>query len=710
MDQFNSDTDDDKDPDSITTGNPNQPSDPNEKDSDDPSNAEPTDPTLEKLKSFAGSVKKKGAKNNDTLDNFGTNLNYLAKGGMIAQGFSGREEIIRKMIETMCNRDTPNPILVGNQGCGKTEIVHYLAKLISTGAVPDKLKDKVIYSIDINDIVAGTMYRGQLEEKIQTITKTAMAARNVILFFDELHMLRSAGDSSESQNVFMNALKGPLGSGMLKIIGATSEEEFEVAFSKDLRFSRRLKKIQVSDLSKQDILKIIENKTNVYEEFHKVKFDRNHLELVYSLAERFIPDRFFPEKALTVLDIILTKESLKPFYDTEGHKDTYAGLQLQLTKLIEEKDKAIAEEEFTKAGELRSQILYIQYRLETGFETKESKTLISSKDTVFTAVKDISNNDIVNPTIETKERFKNLRTNLMTSVIGQNEAIDKVASAIQSAKYGIKDKNKPLATMLFLGKTGTGKTLLAKKLAENVFGSKNFFKFDMSEYDTEISSSKLLGSNPGFVGYNESSPLQTAIKNNPFSVFLFDEIEKAHPKILDLFLQLLDEGRITTNNKVTLNFTNAIIIMTSNIGSHHLRKSSKIALDPSSRSTGDQTRNKIIESLYDHMRPEMINRFDEILVFNEIKNEDCKKIVDLELNYIREIGKDKNITFSVTDGAMDKIVKESFSEDFGARNVRRYVQKNINKAISSLLIQLDVEDNIDLIIDIKNNELIAISK
>ncbi|MDT8861176.1 ATP-dependent Clp protease ATP-binding subunit [Alkalihalobacillus sp. MEB130] len=629
---------------------------------------------------------------NGFLDQHGRNLSDEARQGRI-DAVIGREKEIERVIEVLNRRSKNNPVLIGEAGVGKTAIVEGFALKIVKGEVPAKLLNKEVYVLDISSLVAGTSYRGQFEEKMQQLVVELKERDNVILFIDELHMMVGAGSSSEGSMDASNILKPSLARGEFQIIGATTLKEYRM-IEKDPALERRFQPVVVKEPTPEEALEILKGIRPIYENYHNVKYSDDVLKACVALSDRYIQDRFLPDKAIDLLDEAGSKLNLK-----QGITDKVK-LQKRLDDLTREKEEATQQEDYEKAARLRDEELELQRKLENDvIEPVTEVTVEHIQDIIEKStgipVKKLQKSE--------QSKMRDLQRNLTKKVIGQEKAIEKVAKAILRARVGLKPKNRPTASFLFVGPTGTGKTELTKTLAAELFGSKDsMIRLDMSEYMEKHSVSKLIGSPPGYVGHDEAGQLTEQVRRNPYSIILLDEIEKAHPDVMNMFLQIMDDGRLTDSQGRVVNFNETVIIMTSNAGVND-KKLGAIGFNESEGESVLATQS-ILESLRDYFKPEFLNRIDSIVEFNHIEKHNLITIIDIMLDDLQATLKEQALSMVVTQAAKEKIAELGYHQAFGARPLRRAIQEHVEDQITNILIH--DENNISMFeVDVVANEI-----
>ena len=654
----------------------------------------------------------KQSKNNDSrtpvLDNFSRDLIKLAEQGKL-DPVVGREQEIVRIAQILSRRKKNNPIIIGEPGCGKTAIVEGLAMKIFQGDCPRNLLDKRILSLDLNSIVAGTKYRGQFEERLKVIIEEIQVNPNVVLFIDEIHTIVGAGNASGSLDA-SNILKPALSRGEIQCIGATTLDEFKKNIEKDGALDRRFQKVIVSPATKEETLIILKNVKDRYEAHHKVNYTDEILEICVDLADRYITDREFPDKAFDILDEVGARAQV----DVKN-PEIIEELKKESQKIREEKLQVVKKQNYELAAQLRdrekkvlSQLDIEKNKFEVDLQTKKKDIL---PELVYEVVAIMTKIPVTKLSLDDTKNLINLEEILEKSVIGQPEAIKIIAKSIRRNRLGIKDPNKPIGSFIFLGSTGVGKTLLAKELAKQIFGSdENLIRVDMSEFQEKHSVSRLIGSPPGYIGYEEGGQLTEQVKTKPYSVVLFDEVEKAHKDIFSSLLQLLDEGYMTDSFGRKINFKNCLIIMTSNIGVKKMQEfGSGIGFGNSNNIYADQELKKqmLNKELKNYFAPEFINRLDEIIVFNTLNNEDVKKIVMVEIKKLskRLQGLKINITFD--QSVIDFVAKVGFDEVYGARPLKRAIQEKLEDYISDEVLKKNIKEEKPYIIKMVEEDVIC---
>ena len=639
-------------------------------------------------------VNKKTDGGTPVLDNFSKDLNKLAQDGKLDPVIGRKKEILR-IAQILSRRKKNNPIIIGEPGAGKTAIVEGLAMMINDGECPKNLMDKRIVSLDMNSIVAGTKYRGQFEERMKVIIEELQSTPNIILFIDEIHTIVGAGNSSGSLDA-SNIFKPALSRGEIQCIGATTLDEYRTNFEKDGALERRFQKVIIDPSTKEETLEILKLSKSKYEDHHKVTYDDNTLKIFVELADRYITDREFPDKAFDILDEVGARMQI----DIKLPQEIEI-LKEESNKIKQEKINVIKKQDYEQAAELRDRERGVLSKLED--EKKKFETyLISSKrnipeDLIYEVVSNMTKIPISNINLDEKNSLINLDKNLNSIVIGQEEAVLKITKAIRRNRIGIKDPNKPIGSFIFLGSTGVGKTFLAKQLAKEIFGSPdNLIRIDMSEYQEKHTISRLIGSPPGYVGHEDGGQLTEQVKNKPYSVVLFDEIEKAHKDIFSTLLQLLDDGHITDALGKKINFKNCLIIMTSNIGVKKLHDfGTGVGFKSNNLShviQEEQKRDILKKELSKFFAPEFLNRIDDVIVFNSLEKKHIDVITKLEIDRLLKRVEGKKYNFTYDQSLIDYISKVGFDETFGARPIKRAIQDKIEDLISEKILMSEIKE------------------
>jgi ATP-dependent Clp protease ATP-binding subunit ClpC len=655
--------------------------------------------------------KKKTDSGTPVLDNFSKDLNKLAQDGKLDPVIGRKKEILR-IAQILSRRKKNNPIIIGEPGAGKTAIVEGLAMMIHNGECPKNLMDKRIVSLDMNSLVAGTKYRGQFEERMKVIIEELQSTPNIILFIDEIHTIVGAGNSSGSLDA-SNILKPALSRGEIQCIGATTLDEYRTNFEKDGALERRFQKVVVDPSSKEETLEILKLSKEKYENHHKVTYDENTLKIFVELADRYITDREFPDKAFDILDEVGARMQIDIKLPQE-----IEDLKEEANKIKQEKLNVIKRQDYEKAAELRDRERSLITRLEEE-KKKFEENLQNSKrnipeDVIYEVVSNMTKIPISNINLDERNNLINLNNNLNSKVIGQNEAVNKIVKAIRRNRMGIKDPNKPIGSFIFLGSTGVGKTYLAKQLAKEIFGSEdNMIRVDMSEYQEKHTISRLIGSPPGYVGHDEGGQLTEQVKNKPYSVVLFDEIEKAHKDIFSTLLQLLDDGHITDSLGRKINFKNCLIIMTSNIGVKKLQDFGTGMGFKTTKSevvVEEEKQEVLKKELKKFFAPEFLNRIDDVIIFNSLEKRHIDQITKLEVDKLLKRVLEKHYNFIYDQDLIDYLSKVGFDETFGARPIKRAIQDKIEDLISEKILMMEIEENKEYFLKVENDEVIVTNK
>ena len=639
--------------------------------------------------------KKKDSKTNKKkkyLDTYGTNLTNKAKNNQI-DIVIGRDKEIQRVIQILNRRSKNNPCLIGEPGVGKTAIAQGLAIKIANQNVPAKLLNKEVYLLDMTAVIAGTQFRGQFESRMKGIIDECKEYGNIILVIDEIHNIIGAGDGEHSMNA-ANILKPALSNGEIQLIGTTTLKEYRKYIEKDTALERRFQQVLVEEPNIDDSIKILEGIKKYYEEYHKVKISSDVIRQTVEMSEKYIHDRFLPDKAIDILDEACSRINLenKDLFKLEMLKKDLAKVQAQKDELAQPE----TDEDFQKVADLKTQECKIMEDIDT--LSKKMKPRNLTLQDIATVIENWTEIPVKKITEAETQKLLNLETNLHKRIIGQEEAVSAVSRAIRRNRAGLQNEKRP-PSFIFVGPTGVGKTELAKSLAYEMFGSEDsIIRIDMSEYMESHSTSKLIGAPPGYVGYDEAGQLTEKVKRKPYSIILLDEIEKAHPDVFNILLQVLDDGKLTDSQGNTVSFANTIIIMTSNAGSN---------LNNNSIGFGKQTvdKSKIEDSLKETFRPEFLNRVDEIIVFNSLNKDELLQIVDLMLADTVKALKHKDISFEISNEAKQFILEKGTNIKFGARPLRRAIQRYIEDEISEMILRSQIVDGQTIKVDLKDNVL-----
>lgn len=644
------------------------------------------------------------AKNGSDLSQFGRDLNEWAKKGKI-DPVIGREKEISRVIQILSRRTKNNPVLIGAPGVGKTAIAEGLAQRIINGNVPDSLLDKRIFSLDLASIVAGTKYRGEFEERIKRILDVIEQDDSIILFIDEIHQLIGAGAVEGAMDA-ANILKPALARGDLQCIGATTIDEYKKHFEKDAALARRFQPVLVGEPTEDDTMAILFGLRDRYEAFHKARITDDAVRAAVKLSARYISDRYLPDKAIDVMDEAAARVRMKVYAPSHELQD----LEQKLADINKEKEAALAGEDFEKCASLRDAGKKVSSEISALQKEKkqhDDEKLVVTENDIADVVSMWTGVPVQQITETESQRLLHLEEELHKRVISQDDAVTAVAKAVRRARAGLKDANRPIGSFLFLGPSGVGKTELARTLAAQLFGSAdNMIRIDMSEFMEKYSVSRLVGAPPGYVGYEEGGELTDAVREKPYSVILFDEVEKASSDFFNLLLQVLDEGRLTDSKGRTVDFRNTVIIMTSNLGASHLKPSGPVmGFSTGGDSAKDReasfevAKKEIMADVKRFFRPEFLNRIDEIIVFKPLEQKDLRQIVDILLKDLTKRLGEKGIAMDWTTAADDILVKEGTDFAYGARPLKRAIQKLVEDPISEMLLSGDVKDGNTIHVD-----------
>lgn len=628
------------------------------------------------------------------LKAFGRDLTKLAQSGDL-DPVIGRASEIERVIQILCRRTKNNPVLVGEAGVGKTAIVEGLAQEIAAGDVPEILRDKKVVTLDLALMVAGTKYRGQFEERIKAVMDEIRKVKNVVLFIDELHTIVGAG-SAEGAMDASNIIKPALSRAELQCIGATTLNEFRKHIEKDSALERRFQQVKVNEPSTEDAIAIMKGLREKYESHHKVRYTEEALEASVKLTSRYLTSRFLPDKAIDVVDEAGARARIQTMTRPIGLKK----LEARIAEINDEKVAAINDQDFEKAAALRDEEKSTRKELDDKIEgwrgESEEKIVDIEEDDIMSVVSKWTGVPLQR--MEQKEAAKLLKMeeDLRETVIGQNEAVVAISKALRRSRADLKDPRRPIGSFLFLGPTGVGKTYLARNLANFMFGDpESLIQIDMSEYMEKFSASRLIGSPPGYVGYEEGGQLSEAVRRRPYSVILFDEVEKAHPDVMNLLLQILEEGMITDSFGRKIDFRNTIIILTSNVGAESIKRQTTLGFNAMAEDEADfeGMKAKIDTVAKKHFRPEFLNRLDELVVFRMLEKESLNQIVDLEVAKLVKRLADKEIDLVLESSARDLIVTEGYDPDYGARPMRRAVEQLLEDPLAEAILSGEVKEN-----------------
>ena len=655
--------------------------------------------SIEPQKSNKSVATSENSTSSKLLDKYGRNLTECAKQDKI-DPVIGRKKEIERIIQILSRRTKNNPVLIGDPGVGKTAIAEGLAIDIAEGRVPDTLKDKILYTLDMGSLLAGAKYRGEFEERIKQVIDEVIKKGNIILFIDEMHTIIGAGATGEGSIDASNILKPCLARGEIQVIGATTIDEYRKHVEKDSGLERRFQSVLIEEPTKEDTIEILKGLRDKYEAHHKVKITDESIKAAVDLSVRYITDRFLPDKAIDLIDEAASRVKMKTYTVPDNLKE----IEEKLESLSKEKDEAIRTQDFEKAASIRDKEHTTKEKLEKEkkkWENKNSKSVTTlTEDDIAEVISSWTNIPVKKITQDENEKLKNLEQTLHERVIGQDEAVSAVAKAIRRGRLGLKDPNRPIGSFLFLGQTGVGKTELSKALAECLFGNEDaMIRIDMSEYMESHSVAKLIGAPPGYVGFDEAGQLTEKVRRKPYSVILFDEIEKAHPDVMNMLLQILDDGRLTDSQGRSVNFKNTVIIMTSNVGARLL--SDKKSLGFSANTDKKQEENKeyedtkkeVMSELKKQFRPEFINRIDEIIVFHKLGQNEIIQIIDIMLKRVQKRLQDQNYKIEIDQTAKDLIAKNGVDDNYGARPLRRAIQNLIEDKIAEAILDGKIKPN-----------------
>ena len=643
------------------------------------------------------------------ISDYAIDLNESAKQGKI-DPVIGRDTEIQRVIQILSRRTKNNPVLIGEPGVGKTAIAEGLAQRIVSGDVPDVLRDKRIISVSLSSMLAGAKYRGEFEERLKKVMDEVQAHDDMIVFIDEIHTLIGAGATEGAMDA-ANILKPALARGNFQVIGATTLDEYKKHIEKDAALERRFQPVQVGEPSEEDALSILKGLRDRYEAFHKVQITDEALAAAVHLSSRYIVDRFLPDKAIDVMDEAASKVRMAVFTATPDVK----ALEDELVQVQKEKEAAVTAQDFERAATLRDKEKELESDIaskqEDSKKDSESKLVVTESE-IAAVVSEWSGIPVSRVAEEESERLLRLEEELHQRVIGQDEAVVAVSKAVRRARAGLKDPKRPIGSFLFLGPTGVGKTELARSLASNLFGDENaMIRIDMSEYMEKHAVSRLVGAPPGYVGYDEGGQLTEAVRRRPYSVVLFDEVEKAHPDFFNILLQVLDDGRLTDNQGRTVDFRNTVIIMTSNLGAKYLKEDTAamgfLAAKGEEESGKDKESMKkdVFQAVKSHFRPEFLNRIDEMIVFHALETEQLQSIVRILLQSVTTRLHEQGMELEVSDEAMNKIVAEGTDFAMGARPLKRAIQRLVEDPISDAILEGKAGEGKTIHVVVENDDI-----
>jgi ATP-dependent Clp protease ATP-binding subunit ClpC len=645
------------------------------------------------------------------LDNFSRDLTKIAEEGKI-DPVIGRDKEVKRIAQILSRKKKNNAVIVGDAGVGKSALVEKLALMVHKGECPTNLLDKRIVSLDLTSLVAGTKYRGQFEERIKAIINELQQVTNVVVFIDELHTMVGAGNASGSMDA-ANILKPALARGEIQCIGATTFDEYKKHLEKDAALVRRFQKIILKEPTQTETIDILKNLKTSYEDYHKVQYEDEVVETIVKLSNRYITDRQFPDKAIDVLDELGSEKKVNSRVPESIEK-----LKLEIDGIKEQKIQVVKNQKYEEAAKLRDEEKKLLSKLD--FEKqkwaeslKENKTPVTVDD-VYNIISEMTGVPITKLDKKETEKLLNMESLLSSKVIGQDEAITTISKSIRRSRVGIKDGNKPIGSFIFIGSTGVGKTFLAKSVADLLFGDpEKIIRVDMSEFMEKHNVSKLIGSPPGYVGYDEGGQLTEKVKNNPFSVILFDEIEKAHKDVFNLLLQILDEGHLTDSFGRKVNFTNTIIIMTSNIGAKRVSDFGGgvgFNTGSSEQQKSDVKKSIIQKALKQQFNPEFLNRIDDIILFNSLDEETLKKIILIEVNKLNFRLTEKGYKVSFDKSVVNRIYELNTQEEYGARPLKRIIQNLCEDFLSEEILKGNIVENDGITLKYKDEKLIIAKK
>ncbi|GAA1422577.1 ATP-dependent Clp protease ATP-binding subunit [Streptomyces thermospinosisporus] len=642
-----------------------------------------------------------------TLDKYGRDLTELAREGRI-DPVIGREKEIEQTVEVLSRRGKNNPVLIGDAGVGKTAVVEGLAQRIADGDVPDVLIGRRVVALDLTAVVAGTRFRGDFEERMNNIVEEIRShSDRLIIFIDELHTVVGAGAGGEGGSMDAgNILKPALARGELHVVGATTLEEFR-RIEKDAALARRFQPIMVPEPSPQDAIEILRGLRDRYEAHHQVRYTDEALVAAVELSDRYLSDRRLPDKAIDLIDQAGARVRLRA--RTKG-SDVRA-IEREIEQLTCDKDQAVADEQYERATQLRDRIAELKRRVEEAggsTEVDEGLDLVVDAESIAEVVSRQTGIPVSRLTEEEKDRLINLEQHLHQRVVGQDEAVRVVSDAVMRSRAGLGSPDRPIGSFLFLGPTGVGKTELARALAEALFGSDDrMVRLDMSEYQERHTVSRLVGAPPGYVGHEEAGQLTEVVRRHPYSLLLLDEVEKAHPDVFNILLQVLDDGRLTDSQGRTVDFTNTVIVMTSNLGSDVITRRGATLGFASGGADADEEarREQVLRPLREHFRPEFLNRIDEIVVFRQLTEDELRKITDMLLESTRRALKKQGVTVEFTDAAVDWLARRGYQPEYGARPLRRTIQREVDNQLSRLLLDGHIKEGARVTVDARDDTL-----
>ncbi|HLX94623.1 MAG TPA: ATP-dependent Clp protease ATP-binding subunit [Verrucomicrobiae bacterium] len=653
-----------------------------------------------------GPVEKKGEIKTPALKAFGRDLTEIARKGDM-DPVIGRKEEIERVIQILCRRTKNNPVLLGEAGVGKTAIVEGLAQEIAKGNVPDLLRDKRVVTLDLALMVAGTKYRGQFEERIKAVMDEIRRAKNIILFIDELHTIVGAG-SAEGTMDASNIIKPALSRGEMQCVGATTLNEYRKYIEKDAALERRFQAVKVEAPSIDEAILILKGLRHKYEEHHKAEFTEKAVEASVKLSDRYITDRFLPDKAIDVLDEAGSRARI----GTMTRPPEIKAMEAEIEEIKTKKERAIKNQDFEGAAQMRDKEKQAKEKLEAQLRdwraAREEKHVVVDEEDILHVVSKWTGIPLQRMEQGEMQRLLTVEQEMEKVVVGQREAVSAICKALRRSRADLKDPRRPIGTFLLLGPTGVGKTLLAKTMAEQMFGdSKSLVHLDMSEYMEKFNVSRLIGSPPGYVGYEEGGQLTEKVRRNPYSVVLFDEIEKAHPDVWNMLLQILEEGKLTDNVGRVVNFRNTIVLMTSNVGSDLIRRQSTLGFSPiTDESSYEKMREKILDESKKTFRPEFLNRLDDVIVFRSFTKPDLIQILGLEVEKVLARLRRKNLRLELDDKAKDFLVEKGYDPQYGARPMRRSVERFLEDPLAEEILKGSLHEGEAILVTVGNDKLV----
>ncbi|WP_234123335.1 ATP-dependent Clp protease ATP-binding subunit [Clostridium hydrogenum] len=647
-----------------------------------------------------------------TLDQFGRDLTQMAREGKL-DPVIGRDNETQRILEILCRRTKNNPCLIGDPGVGKTAIAEGLAQKIVAGNIPEILKNKRVVTLDVSSMVAGSKYRGEFEDRLKKVMGEIVQSGNVILFIDEIHTIIGAGGAEGAIDA-SNILKPSLARGEIQCIGATTIDEYRKYIEKDAALERRFQPVMVGEPTKEEAILILKGLRDKYEAHHRVKITDDAIEAAVNLSDRYITDRYLPDKAIDLIDEAGAKVRIQNLTAPPDLKNQ----EEELEKTSKEKADAIRLQDFEKAANLRDKEKELKTKLEDLKKNWQAKNDVDNhivgEKQIASVVAKWTNIPVEKLTEKEAEKLLKLEEILHKRVIGQSEAVESVARAVRRARVGLKDPKRPIGSFIFLGPTGVGKTELSKALAEAMFGDENsIIRIDMSEYMEKHTVSRLVGSPPGYVGYDEGGQLTEKVRRKPYSVVLFDEIEKAHPEVFNILLQILEDGILTDGKGKTVNFKNTIIIMTSNVGASTIKKQKTMGFSTSNeeeKQQYDKMKENIMDELKRSFRPEFLNRIDDIIVFHQLEERDLRQIVKLMLESVEKRLKDQNISIHFDDNAENLLAKKGFDPAYGARPLRRTIMKTIEDKIAEAILEGKINKEDEIVVNVDENKELTFNR